>query len=135
MKPHIKKNKYKNCIALTIKTIRILKGVKETTVAGALCINRSNYCRKENGITEITIGELHVISETINTSVFEIFITAEFWIKDYHLQQINHTDLLNEFLNTVFIRINYKVNCPKAKMEIDKVKRILLKSLKKLDVL
>ncbi len=128
MKPTNKITHYNNCIALTIKAIRILKGVKEIHIADALYINRSTYCRKENGITEITMGELRVISETINTSIYDILKISDFW-NNFNATSYNKTALITNFLNYVSILINHQITDEVSKLHYKKVKQILLKKL------
>jgi transcriptional regulator with XRE-family HTH domain len=124
MKPTNKITHYNNCIALTIKVIRILKGVKEITVADALCVNRSTYCRKENGITEISIGELHKISDTLNININEILNIAEFWDKNEVSTQY-HSDIPKTFINHILIVLKHQNIEAQLERNYKKVKRIL----------
>ena len=68
---------YDKKIASTIATLRKLKGIKQIVVADALCVDQSVYSRIEKGETHITTGQLKIISESLETSVFQIISIVE----------------------------------------------------------
>lgn len=70
-------HEYNLKIARTIKALRELRRVKQQVLADNLFMGRSTYCKIENGEILLNPGQLKVIAETLNTSVFQIFAIAE----------------------------------------------------------
>jgi transcriptional regulator with XRE-family HTH domain len=69
--------KYDEKVALTITSLRKLKGIKQLSLANALCIDQSVYSRMESGTISITLGQLKIISEILDTSTFQIIAIVE----------------------------------------------------------
>ncbi len=69
--------KYDKKIAMTISSLRKLKGIKQITVSNALCVDQSVYSRIENGEINITPGQLRIIAHTLETSIFQIIALVE----------------------------------------------------------
>lgn len=64
-------------IARAIKALRELRRVKQQIVADNLSLGRSSYCKIENGEIILNPGQLKVIAQTLNITVFQIFAIAE----------------------------------------------------------
>lgn len=70
-------NIYNLRIAKTIKALRKLRYLTQQEMADVLFIERSAYCKLENGDVQITVEALKKISEVFETSVFQIIAIAE----------------------------------------------------------
>jgi transcriptional regulator with XRE-family HTH domain len=70
-------HEYNLKIARTIKALRELRRVKQQVLADNLCIGRTSYSKIENGEILLNPGQLKIIAQTMNTSVFQIFAIAE----------------------------------------------------------
>jgi len=56
-----------------LKEIRKARGFKQEVVAEVLGIDKSNYCRKENGQTELDIDEWHALANFYKIKPSEIY--------------------------------------------------------------
>ena len=73
---------YDKSVALTIKSIRELKRIKQFIVANSLNIDQSVYSRIERGETTITPGQLKIISQALAVSNFQILSIVEYELFD-----------------------------------------------------
>lgn len=95
-------------ICSTIKALRQLRQIKQSTLAEVLQVDQSTYCRIERGETTITPAQLKIIAEALQTSLFQILTIADAdESKNFKLKSLSN--LLIKFV-VLFEEANEKLN-------------------------
>lgn len=68
---------YDKQIMKVVKNLRSEKGLKQFVVADALSVDRSVYCRIENGEATFSTSQLKLISNVLGVSLHQILFLAE----------------------------------------------------------
>lgn len=64
-------------LASTIKAYRELRRIKQSTIAEAMGITQTAYCKIENGDAAISPGQLKIIASVLKTSMLQILVIVE----------------------------------------------------------
>lgn len=127
----INKADYNKRVATTIKSLRILKKLKQSNIANVLCIDQSVYCRMENGEVDITTGELRIISDVLNSSIFQIISITEYGFNEEVSHQ-NSISLAGLIVNYMLSELNHKPIDEYSESDYKKVLNIIQKQLEKM---
>lgn len=73
----MRQHDYDKQIMKVVKDLRIAKGLKQFALAQAIGIDRSFYCRIENGEASFSPGQLKLITEALGVSLFHVLFIAE----------------------------------------------------------
>lgn len=73
----MKTHEYNLRIITLVREFRQLKGVKQSTMAHAIGVDRSTYSRIEKGICAYTPGQLRKFTEILDLNFFSILHSAE----------------------------------------------------------
>jgi transcriptional regulator with XRE-family HTH domain len=79
-----KRDSFNGCIAAVIRAMRRSRGVRQKEVAAALFMSECNYCKLEKNRREVTMGQLVVIADTLDSTVRNIVTLAETVRSAYH---------------------------------------------------
>ena len=88
---------HNSLVAERIKHIRMMKGISQSKIAQALSIASPAYSRIENNQTQLTINNLFIISEVLNTSIQDLLnIKCDFSVYNQGnvvMTNFNHVNL------------------------------------------
>lgn len=70
-------DKFDLLVIKAIKQFRKIRRIKQDSIANALEMTQSNYCKLEKGLIPPTVGQLERIATAMNITIFEILDLAQ----------------------------------------------------------
>lgn len=87
-------------VARIIKSLRQENRIKQITMADALNMKLSNYCKLEGGYRGITIGQLDNIAKVFKTTLVQLLVTS----RDFIGNRPREGSFIELMLNLFFIK-------------------------------
>lgn len=95
-------------LAITIKAIRVMRRIKQSVVAAALKTEQTTYCRIEQGEIAITPGQLKIIANVLDSSMFQILAIVD----TVYLNNSNYENMSENLIKIVQMLERIKTTQP-----------------------